>query len=361
MIDESMNKEQMAEPEKPWEFRTKSAGQRLLIMAAGVILNFILALFIYSAVLKVWGDEYLPIETVGMDFSPAAHSAGFKDGDRILSVDGVKLERFNDVAMRAIVNGHNTVVIRDGKEAIVKVPQDFMTKILAGKQGFASLRFPAVIKEVVKKSPAEKAGLLSGDSLTDIQGKKVATFADFVETLAKYKNDIVQVTYYRNGVVKTVAIHPDKEGKLGFSAKLPTDLFPTKKIEYSLTASIPAGIHKGIGKLTGYTSDMKYVFTKEGAKSLGGFGAIGSLFPAQWDWKIFWETTAFLSIILAFMNILPIPALDGGHIMFLFYEIITRRKPSDKFMEYAQMTGMFILFALLIYANGNDLFRLIFK
>ena len=363
MIDESMNKEQMAEPEKPWELRTKPAGQRLLIMAAGVILNFILALIIYSVVLKVWGDEYLPIENarMGMDYSPAAHSIGFVDGDKLVSVDGQKLERFNDVSMRKIVEGKSVVVLRDGKEQVVKVPQDFMKKLISGHQGFAGYRFPAVIKDVVKGSPIEKANLLPNDSLIAIQGKTILTFADFVGILSKYKDRIVQVTYCRNGIVRTVAIRPDKDGKLGFMAKTATDIYPLRKIEYSTMASIPAGIRKGIGKLTGYTSDMKYAFTKEGVKSLGGFGAIGSLFPAEWDWKTFWETTAFLSIILAFMNVLPIPALDGGFIMFLIYEIITRRKPSDKFMEYAQMVGMFLLLALLVYANGNDLYRLIFK
>lgn len=363
MIDESMNTEQMAQPAQPWEFRTKPAGQRLLIMVGGVLFNFILALIIYSAVLNVWGDEYLPVEnaTMGMDYSPAAHDAGFVDGDRLYSVDGVKLERFNDVAMRQIVEASEVVVIRDGKEQIVKIPAEFMQKVIAGGQGFAGYRFPTVIKNVMKGSPCQKAGLLAGDSLTAIQGKTIVTFPDFVQTLALYKDSLIQLTYFRNGMAQTVAIHPDKNGKLGFTAKLVSEVFQTRKLDYSLLESVPSGVKKAIGKLTGYASDMKYAFTKEGAKSLGGFGAIGSLFPAEWDWKNFWETTAFLSIILAFMNILPIPALDGGHILFLLYEMIVRRKPSDKFMEYAQMAGMFLLFALLIYANGNDLYRLIFK
>lgn len=363
MIDESLNTEQMALAPQPWEFRTKPAGQRLLIMVAGVLFNFILALGIYSAVLNVWGDDYLPIEnaTMGMDYAPAAHEVGFVDGDILYSVDGIKLERFNDVAMRQIVEASKVVVIRDGEQQEIKIPAEFMQKIIAGKQGFAGYRFPTVIKDVVKGSPCEKAGLMAGDSLTAIQGKSIATFPDFVETLALYKDSLIQLTYYRNGIASTLAIHPDKDGKLGFASKMPSEIFRMKTQEYSFFESIPAGIKKGIGKLTGYASDMKYAFTKEGAKSLGGFGAIGSLFPAAWDWKNFWETTAFLSIILAFMNILPIPALDGGHILFLLYEMIVRRKPSDKFMEYAQMAGMFLLFALLIYANGNDLYRLIFK
>jgi len=363
MIDESMNKEQMALPPQPWEFRTKPAGQRLLIMIAGVVFNFILALVIYSAVLNFWGDEYLPMKnaTMGMDFSPAAHEAGFIDGDRFVSADGVPLERYNDVSLRMIVEASQVVVLRGNKDQIVKIPIDFMQKIMAGKQGFAGYRFPTVIKTVINGSACEKAGLQAGDSLTAIQGKKIVTFLDFATELALHKNKQINLTYFRNGMEQTIAIQPDKDGKLGFSAKMVNEIFPLAKEEYSFFAAVPAGIKKGIGKLTGYTSDMKYAFTKEGAKSLGGFGAIGSLFPSEWDWKIFWDTTAFLSIILAFMNILPIPALDGGHILFLLYEIIARRKPSDKFMEYAQMVGMFLLFALLIYANGNDLYRLIFK
>jgi len=363
MIDESLNAEQMAQPAQPWEFRTKPAGQRLLIMVAGVLFNFILALCIYSAVLHTWGDEYLPVQnaTMGMDFSPVAHEAGFVDGDIFVSADSVKLERFNDSALRQIVEASQVVVLRGNKKETVKIPTEFMQKIIAGGKGFAAFRFPTVIKDVIKKSPCAEAGLMPGDSLTAIQGKEVATFANFIDKLSSSKDSLIQLTFFRNGMTQTIAIHPDKDGKLGFAPKMPNEIFATKKLEFTLLEAIPAGIHKGIAKLTGYTSDMKYAFTKEGAKSLGGFGAIGGLFPPDWDWKNFWETTAFLSIILAFMNILPIPALDGGHIMFLLYEIIARRKPSDKFMEYAQMVGMFLLFALLIYANGNDLYRLIFK
>jgi len=363
MIDESMNTEQMAQPAQPWEFRTKTAGQRLLIMVAGVLFNFILALGIYSAVLNVWGDEYLPMAnaTMGMDFSPAAHEAGFVDGDRFVSADGVKLLRYNDESLRLIGEASQVVVNRENKEQIVKIPAEFMQKIIAGKKGFAGYRFPTVIKDVMKDSPCALAGLKAGDSLTSIGGKTFATFPDFAKELALHKGSAIQLTYFRNGLSQMISISPDKDGKLGFYPKMINEIYPLKKTEFSVIKSIPAGVNKGLGKLTGYASDMKYAFTKEGAQSLGGFGAIGGLFPADWDWKNFWETTAFLSIILAFMNILPIPALDGGHIMFLLYEIIARRKPSDKFMEYAQMVGLFLLFALLIYANGNDLYRLIFK
>jgi len=363
MIDESLNTEAMAEPQKSWEFRSKPAGQRLLIMVGGVLFNFILALMIYSAVLNVWGEEYLPVEnaTMGMDYSPVAKKVGFQDGDRLVSADGVTFEQFNDEAMRLIANAKQVVVMRDTQQVIIRMPQKFMETLITGEQGFAGFRFPTVIKEVSKGSPCAKAGLLTGDSLTAINGTNTVTFPEFVETLGKNKNTSIQLSYYRDGVAKVIKITPDADGKLGFTTCLPEDIFATRVEKFSFFASIPAGIHKGIGKLTGYASDMKYAFTKAGAKSLGGFGTLGKLFPAEIDWKHFWETTGFLSIILAFMNILPIPALDGGHILFLLYEIVARRKPSDKFMEYAQMVGMFLLIALLVYANGNDLYRWLFK
>ena len=363
MIDESMNKEAMAEPEKPWEFRSQKAGKRLLIMVGGVLFNFILALMIYSAVLNIWGEEYLPVEnaTMGMDYSPAAHEAGFKDGDRLVSADGVAFEQFNDDAMRMIANAKTVVVQRDSQQVLIQMPQKFMETLITGEQGFAGFRFPTVIKEVSSGTPCEKAGLLRGDSLTAINGKTLKTFPDFVLELGKHKGQIIHLQYFRNGVAKVVQIAPDSDGKLGFTTSMPEDIYTTRVEKFSFFASIPAGVHKGIGKLTGYASDMKYAFTKAGAKSLGGFGTLGKLFPAEINWKHFWETTGFLSIILAFMNILPIPALDGGHILFLLYEIVARRKPSDKFMEYAQMVGMFLLIALLVYANGNDLYRWLFK
>jgi len=363
MIDESMNVKAMAEPEKPWEFRSKRAWQRLLIMAGGVLFNFLLALCIYSAVLHTWGEEYLPIQKapMGMEFSPAAHEAGFVDGDCLLAADGVPFERFDEETLRAIDAASEVTVLRNGKETIVHVPDEFIKKIMAAKQGFAAFRFPTVIRDVTNGSPAKKAGLLPNDSLVAINGVITETFSDFADALFQHKDSLITLTYYREGRRMTLSVMPDESGKIGFYPRYYSEIFPTQKIEYSVLASIPAGIQKGVGKLTGYASDMKYAFTKEGAKSLGGFGAIGSLFPAQWSWEIFWETTAFLSIILAFMNILPIPALDGGHILFLLYEVVTRRKPGLKFMEYAQMVGMFLLLALLIYANGNDLYRWLFK
>lgn len=363
MVDESLNTEQLKKPQEAWEFRSKTAGQRLLIMAGGVLFNFILALGIYAAVLYTWGEEYLPVQEapMGMEFSPIAHEIGFQDGDLLLAADGVPFDRFDENTLRAIDEAKEVTVWRDSQEVPITIPNGFIESIIEGNQGFAGFRYPTLVREVVAGSPAVKAGLTAGDSLTAINGTELFTFSAFAESLYNHKDTTIALTLFRNGEEMTLSVQPDENGKLGFYPKPYTEIFPTRKISYSLLASIPAGISKGLKKLTGYASDMKFVFTKEGAKSLGGFGAIGSLFPATWNWKVFWDTTAFLSIILAFMNILPIPALDGGHILFLLYEGVTRRKPSDKFMEYAQITGMILLFALLIFANGNDLYRWLFK
>ncbi|MCX6309834.1 MAG: site-2 protease family protein, partial [Bacteroidia bacterium] len=251
MIDESLNTEAMAEPQKPWEFRSKPAGQRLLIMVGGVLFNFILALMIYSAVLNVWGEEYLPVEnaTMGMDYSPVAKKVGFQDGDRLVSADGVTFEQFNDEAMRLIANAKQVVVMRDTQQVIIRMPQKFMETLITGEQGFAGFRFPTVIKEVSKGSPCAKAGLLTGDSLTAINGTNTVTFPEFVETLGKNKNTSIQLSYYRDGVAKVIKITPDADGKLGFTTCLPEDIFATRVEKFSFFASIPAGIHKGIGKL----------------------------------------------------------------------------------------------------------------
>ncbi len=363
MIDESLNTDQMKQPEQPWEYRSKKPGQRLLIIAGGVLFNFILALVLYSSILYVWGEKFVEMDraSLGMEFSPVAKDAGFKDGDKLISADGEALLRYNEDAIRTILQSREVCVVRDSELVYIPLSPDFSDKFIASAQGFAGYRYPSVIKEVTSGSACEKAGLQSGDSLTAVNGVTTVSFPQFVQELAKYKDKTISLTYYRSGVPNTVSITPDENGKLGFMACAPEDVLPTMTQEYTLIQSIPAGIRKGWATLTGYAGDMKYVFTEAGAKSLGGFGTLGKLFPAEMDWEIFWTTTAFLSIILAFMNILPIPALDGGHILFLLYEIITKRKPGEKFMEYAQLTGMFLLIALLLYANGNDLYRWLFK
>ena len=364
MIDESMDTEQMKQP-----VRAKPAWQRLLIMVGGVLFNFLLALFIYSMILFTWGDEYVPLQKapLGMDFNETAKAIGFRDGDILVSADGVPFERYGGDMLTSIVDARQVTVLRDGQEASVYIPEDMMERLLADSVRFASFRYPFVIDSIMPGQPAALAGLQPGDSITQLDGRNIAYF-DFKEEMQnrqKAADDstgrLLTLTYVRAGVADTVTLTADSLYQIGIAASLQTNkLLPVVKKEYSFFASIPAGVTLGVNTLKGYVSQMKYLFSKEGAKQLGGFGTIGSIFPATWDWYQFWYMTAFLSIILAFMNILPIPALDGGHVLFLIYEIVARRKPSDKFMERAQMVGMFLLFGLLIWANFNDILRFFF-
>lgn len=365
MIDESMDKEAMAQPAKPYEFRSKPAGQRLMIMIAGGLFNFLLALFIYSMVLYTWGETYLPLKNMkhGMYYSEAFQEVGFRDGDILLKANNEELDRLDQSSFRKVVEASNVTVLRDGVETVIPIPEDMMQRFMREGKGFASPdRVPMVVKKLSEKdSPAATAGLQPGDSIVSINGQATPLFEDVAKMLDQNKGKDITLGFYRGGMEQSVVIQPDTAGKIGVYLMSKTDLYPTVTRTYGFFESFPAGVRLGINTLKGYVNDMKYVFTKEGASSLGGFGTIGSIFPTVWDWQVFWMQTAFLSIILAFMNILPIPALDGGHVMFLLYEVIARRKPSDKFLEYAQITGMFLLFALLIYANGNDIFRFFFK
>ena len=362
MIDESMDKEQMALPPQPWEFRSKPAGQRLLVMVAGVFFNLLLAFFIYAMVLFTWSDTYLPLKNVtqGMEFSQAAQTAGFQDGDILLMADEKELDRFGVRTLLDIADADEVTVLRDGEEVVLTIPEGLMKNLLTDKEGFATYRLPTVVFQTAEGSAAEKAGLISGDSITGVNGVVTATYGELRAALGNSRNSEVTLDYYRGGTLQTTAVQVDSAGTLGFYAMAAPQIYRTETIKYGFFDSFPAGIRMGVETLKDYVAQFKYVFTKEGATSLGGFGAIGNLFPAQWDWQAFWMMTAFLSVILAFMNILPIPALDGGHVMFLIYEVVSRRKPNEKFMEYAQIAGMVLLFGLLIYANGMDLIRAIF-
>lgn len=366
MIDESMDTEQMKQPEQPWEFRAKPAWQRLLIMVGGVLFNFLLALFIYSMILFKWGDSYIEVSKVplGMDYNETAHSIGFQDGDVLLRADEVPFKAMDGDALMQVVEARTVTVLRDGQEATVYIPDGLMDRLLADSVRFATFRIPFVIDSLAADRPAMQAGLLPGDSITHMDGRQIAYF-DFYEEMQNRKqaqgSRQVEFTFVRNGVVDTVSIVADSLYQIGTYACMETNrLLPVASKEYGFFEAFPAGITLGVNTLEGYVSQMKYVFSKEGAKQLGGFGTIGSIFPSTWDWHQFWYMTAFLSIILAFMNILPIPALDGGHVLFLLYEIIARRKPSDKFMERAQMVGMAILLLLLVWANLNDVLRWLF-
>jgi len=362
MIDESLDKEQMAQPPQPYEFRSKAAVPRLLIMTAGVIFNFLLALLIYSMVLLQWGDTYLPLKNVtyGMEFSPTFKAIGFQDGDILLKADSSILERFNETSVIQVINAKTVTVRRDGQEVPIAIPSDMMQRFLRNKDGFASFRYPMIISEAFSAS-AKEAGLIENDRVIRINGIITETLSDVTEVFNANKGKTVSLEISRNGQPLVIDLPVDLEGHIGVYLFNPAKIYETVTVHYTFFTSFPAGIRLGVNTLKGYVSNMKHIFTKEGAKSLGGFGTIGSLFPSTWDWRRFWETTAFLSIILAFMNILPIPALDGGHVLFLLYEVVTRRKPGDKFLEYAQITGMILLIALVFFANANDIFRFFFK
>lgn len=366
MIDESMDTEQMKKPPQPWEFRSKPAGQRLLVMIGGVLMNFILALFIYSMILFTWGDSYIALKdmTYGMKFNDQAKEIGFRDGDILLSADGKELTRFNGDMIRDIVEAREVTVLRNGQEKQILMPELSLLDVAQANPMFVSVFQPNVVDSVVAGGGFAQAGIQKGDSLVAFNSTEIHSWNEFLyqmnnlqlnaELQEKTSSEFTLV-YSRAGVRDTVNVQTDTNFKVNAIGGLID--YKVTDVSYGFFQSFPAGVMLGINTLKGYANDMKYVFTAEGAKSLGGFGTIGSIFPKIWDWQRFWEMTAFLSIILAFMNILPIPALDGGHVLFLLYEIIARRKPSDKFMEYAQMVGMFLLLALLIWANFNDVMR----
>ncbi|MDR3266130.1 MAG: RIP metalloprotease RseP [Tannerella sp.] len=363
MIDESLDKEQLALPPQPYEFRSKSAWQRLLIMTAGVIFNFLLALVIYSMVLFYWGQTYIPLSkvTYGMEYSSTFKDIGFQDGDILLKADDTPLERFDENCLRQIVNAKTVTISRNGKDSIINMPNDVMQRMLRDKEGIIrDYRYPMVVERVEYQSAID-AGLKPGDRIVCINGIKTLIAPEVKDELYKNKGRTVPFEIERNGQIIELNVPVDTLAIIGIALKSPQQIYETKQVQYGFLESFPAGIKLGVNTLKGYIGDMKYVFTKEGAKSIGGFGAIGSIFPSTWNWRLFWERTAFLSIILAFMNILPIPALDGGHVLFLLVEVVTRRKPSDKFLEYSQIVGMVILFSLLLYANGNDVLRFFAK
>ena len=369
MIDESMDTEQMKQPAQPWEFRSKPAWQRLIIMIAGVVMNFLLALFIYSMILFHWGDSYVGLQnmTMGMKFNETAQKIGFQDGDILLKADDKALTRLNADMLRAIADARTVTVLRDGAEKEIFMPEISLLDMAKETPAFVDMFIPNVIDSVIPGMPFSLAGLQKGDKIVDINGNPVNSWNAFLQQLSDIKDEAqgkglkeaaLLVVYDRDGVMDTVSMKTDSLFMVGVSPKIPD--YKVTKLNYGFLSSFPAGIALGVNTLKGYVNDMKYVFTKEGAKSLGGFGTIGSIFPKVWDWERFWSMTAFLSIILAFMNILPIPALDGGHVFFLFYEMIARRKPSDKFLEYAQITGMILLLLLLFWANFNDVLRFLF-
>jgi regulator of sigma E protease len=359
MIDESMDNEQMAQPAQPWEFRSKPAWQRLIIMLGGVTVNLLLGFLIYIMIMFVWGKTIVQEEAIpnGLETTPVVEQLGFRDGDVILSIDGKPQENVLDALKVFMVRSPETVLVRhaDGTEETLSIPNDIGQQLFqSGERPFLPLR-PAKIGFVADDSPAALAGLLEGDLLVSINGTTISSWSNVLEVFAANTQKSVELGIEREGLLITQTVDVRENNTIGIGVSK-ADISLTK-LTYSFEESIIEGIHYGYWTLYDYVAQFKFVFTKQGASQLGGFGTIGSLFPGEWDWQAFWHTTALISIILAFMNVLPIPALDGGHVMFLTYEIITGRKPHDKVMEVAQMIGIFLLLGLFVYANANDLIR----
>jgi len=377
MIDESFDTEQMKQPMQPWEFRAKPAWQRLLIMIGGVLVNFLLALFIYSMILFYWGDTYIPVKdmTLGMKFNQEAKSYGFKDGDILIGTETKAFKDFSADLYRDISEAKRVDILRNGKKMSINLPGELnLLGMLKADPAFVRPLIPAKVDSVVPGTPAEKIGIKAGDHILALNGSPVDSYNEFIDLLGRrqdlldtatspadsLKARTVTIVFGNESKKDTTSVVLTPDMKLGFVVSSIAGLYKPITKEYGFWESIPAGIKYGCDVLGGYVGDMKYVFTADGAKSLGGFGAIGSMFPSYWSWYVFWHMTAFLSLILAFMNFLPIPALDGGYVLFLLYEMITRRKPSDKFLEVANNIGFWLLIALLIFANGNDILKIFF-
>jgi regulator of sigma E protease len=363
MIDESMDTEQMKQPAQEWEFRAKPAWQRLIIMLGGVTVNLILGFLIYMMILFVWGKNTLTTEELPLGFqpSPVAQEIGFEEGDQLVSIDGKILDNVMDINRQLFLRPLKKITVKSASGAIkvINIPESIGQKMFeTGEMRPFTPLFPALIDSITPNSPADVSGLQYNDRLVSVNEKSIVHWGDFQELMEEKKQLTLNVVIERDQMMQSLEINTP-EGILGVYPRTDSIKYTNEKL--SLDESIIEGFDYGYWTLYDYVSQFQYIFTKKGASQLGGFGAIGNMFPGTWNWKGFWSSTALISIILAFMNILPIPALDGGHVMFLAYEIVTGRKPNDKFMEYAQMFGFFLLMALVLYANGNDLFRAIFN
>ena len=370
MIDESMDKEQMEKPAEPWEFRSKPAWQRLIIMLGGVTVNLLLGMFIYSMTLYFYGDKYLPNENLSDGVwcvSEMASELGFENGDKFISADGEPLERFSEVLEKIILSKTITVE-RQGQSVDIEMPVDVIEKFLDNKNQLLFYpRIPAMVRAVTENSNAEKAGLQQKDLLVQINDVSIKYFDQLSYELNKLKDQEITLIVNRDGKDFLINANVDSNGKLGF---MPANFsieqleslgyYNLQKASFNFLESFPAGYKKALKKLNSYIDQFALILNPDSGayKGMGGFGAIGSMFPATWDWERFWNLTAFLSLMLAFMNILPIPALDGGHVVFLVYEMIIGKPAPEKVMEYAQTIGMLLLFSLLIFANGNDILKL---
>lgn len=367
MVDETQSTKDLAAEPQPWEFRSKAAHKRLLVMVGGVMFNFILAIVIYAGIAFHWGDRVVPFTAMeeGLDFAEEFEKAGFRDSDILCALDGKTLDAKDySVAWDIVQPGAVVTVLRDHKDTVsITVTEELLKSIVAKGNDYQGMqiRVPVIVQKVMSGDPAFEAGIIENDRLIKVGNDTTPTISEFLPALQTHKGRKVPVTVLRDGKTITLDVTVNDAGKIGIQMFPPSDIFDVETVDYSLLQSLPRGWEIGVDRLTSYVSSLKLVFSKEGAQSVGGFGTLGSIFPDHWDWYSFWQMTAFLSVILAFMNILPIPALDGGFTLFLLVEIITRRKPSDKFLEYANMVGMAFLLLLLVYANGNDIYRFFIK
>ncbi|OAB80128.1 RIP metalloprotease RseP [Cochleicola gelatinilyticus] len=366
MIDESMDKEQMAQPPQPWEFRSKPAWQRLIIMLGGVTVNIIVGIVIYMGIFYFYGKDIVTNDDLPKGFAVAEEfrQYGFEDGDKILKVNGKDFEDVTDINKHLFLRDIETIEVlhASGETEAIAMPEDigpqmFQKDIL---RPFEPMRTP-VIDTVLADYPAASAGFLKGDRIVSVNGTDIEHWHQFTANVRKNIDKESSVVIARGGQTDTLLVTPNADGIVGINNFGKEYRGKSTHLSYGIGESFTAGIDYGYNTLKDYVKQFKYVFTSKGATQVGGFGAIGNLFPDTWNWVSFWETTALISIILAFMNILPIPALDGGHVMFLLYEIVSGRKPNDKFMEYAQMVGFFLLIALVLFANGNDIYRWLFE
>ena len=365
MVDESMDKSQMQQPPQPWEFRSKPAWQRFIIMVAGVFMNVLLAVTIYIGLLAKEGEQYLPTAEVnkyGISVDSLGYELGLRDGDKILSIDGEYVENFQQIPMQIILDKAKTIEVeRNGKNMVINLPEDAVTKLLSSQDAsFISFRVPFMVADVIDKSAAKEGGLEVGDIIIGIKDVETPYYQDFVKSIKQYKNQDITIRVVRDFDTLALAMHLPEEGVIGAYLAPISTCFELETKEYSFLEAIPAGFSKTFTELGDDWKQVKLIFNPKtkAYESVGGFISIGKIFPDTWIWSLFWRMTAFLSVALAVMNILPIPALDGGHILFLLFEIITRRKPSDKFMEVAETIGLIIVLGLVILANGNDIIRL---
>ncbi len=365
MVDETKSSKDLAAEPQPWEFRTKAAWKRLLVMVAGVLFNFLLAIVIYIGIAAHWGERVIPYEAVteGMDFSEPMHRAGFADGDILLTLNGNTIDPLETSDNWGLIQpGSKIAVLRNHRDTVVITAGDRLIKdLVEANERYMAMRVPVMVDDVVGGEGAVKAGLRPDDRILKVASDTTPSLSEFFPALKKQASKTVPMVILRDGKELTVPVEVNSDGKIGIQLRPGQKIYDVVEVQYNLFSAIPRGWHNGVDRLSTYVSSLGMIFTKEGAKSVGGFGALGSMFPTTWNWLSFWEITAFLSVILAFMNIIPIPALDGGYTLFLIVEMITRRKPSERFLEIANMIGMGFLLLLLVYANLNDIYRLVLK